>query len=202
MNEISYYKEFAEKFTTYLISYLGEDFKIYYSLNKNLDSMVEDLEQQSSVIISTGGTYIPKLKLDICFAIISKTDDVKLILIEAKYLNQLSLKDYSQLVGYLQVAKSIGLGLLLLIQKGHSSNKLSNDFREIVSLKKLPMDWILNLKSIGEEHDFKTGIISYIPNNGIDWINTKELNGISSFEELVAQIKNIAYDNNKSDEKL
>jgi hypothetical protein len=192
MNEISYYKEFAEKFTTYLISYLGEDFKIYYSLNKNLDSMVEDLEQQSNVAISKGDAYIPKLKLDICFAIINKTDDVKLILIEAKYLNQLSLKDYSQLVGYLQVAKNISLGLLLLIQKGHSSNKLSNDFQEIVSLKKLPMDWILNLKSIGEEHHFKTGIISYIPSNGIDWINTKELNGISSFEELVTQIKNIS----------
>jgi len=191
MNEISYYKEFAEKFTTYLSSYLGKDFRIYYSLNKNLDSMVEDLEQQSNVIISADGTYIPKLKLDICFAIINKTDNVKLILIEAKYLNQLSLKDYSQLVGYLQVAKNISLGLLLLIQKGHSSNKLSNDFQEIVSLKKLPMDWILNLKSIGEEHHFKTGIISYIPSNGIDWVNTKELYGISSFEELVTQIKNI-----------
>jgi hypothetical protein len=119
MNEISYYKEFVEKFTTYLISYLGNDYRIYYSLNKNLDSMVEDLEQQSTVIISTDDTYIPKLKLDICFAIINKTNDVKLILIEAKYLNQLSLKDYSQLVGYLQVAKNISLGLLLLIQKGH-----------------------------------------------------------------------------------
>jgi hypothetical protein len=57
-----------------------------------------------------------------------------------------------------------------------------------VRLKKLPMDWILNLKSFGEEHIFKTGIISYIPGNGIDWINTKELNGISSFEELVKEI--------------
>lgn len=191
MNEISYYKEFAEKFTTYLISYLGTNFKIYYSFNKNLDSMIQDLEQQSNIVISKGDDYIPKLKLDICFAIINNSNDVKLILIEAKYLNQLSLKDYSQLVGYLQVAKNISLGLLLLIQKGHSSNKLSNDFQEIVSLKKLPMDWILNLKSIGEEHHFKTGIISYIPGNGIDWIGTKDLNGISSFEELITQIKEI-----------
>ncbi|MCE2961570.1 MAG: hypothetical protein ACK43K_04945 [Chitinophagales bacterium] len=189
MNEISYYKEFAEKFTSYLASYLGSEFEIYYSINKNLDSMVEDLEHQSNVAIANNDTYIPKLKLDICFAIINKSNDIKMILIEAKYLNQLSLKDYSQLVGYLQVAKNISLGLLLLIQKGHSQNKLSNDFQEIVSLKKLPMDWILNLKSVGEEHHFKTGIISYIPSNGIDWINTKELNGISSFEELIDQIK-------------
>jgi hypothetical protein len=189
MNEIGYYQEFADKFSTYLISYLGADIKIYYSLNKNLDSMIEDLEQQSNVVISKNDEYIPKLKLDICFAIINKTDDVKLILIEAKYLNQLSLKDYSQLVGYLQVAKSINLGLLLLIQKGYSANKLSNDFQEIVSLKKLPMDWILSLKSVGEIYNFKTGIISYVPGNGIDWVNTKELNGISSFEEFVTLIK-------------
>ena len=190
MNEISYYKEFAEKFTTYLTSYLGKDSKIYFSFNKTLDCMIEDLEQQSNIIISKSDTYIPKLKLDICFAILNPINEVKLILIEAKYLIQLSLKDYSQLVGYLQVAKNISIGLLLLIQKGHSSNKLSNDFQEIVRLKKLPMDWILNLKSFGEEHKFKTGIISYIPSNGIDWINTKELNGISSFEELVKEINN------------
>ena len=190
MNEISFYKEFADKFSNYLISYLGKDFSIYHSFNKNLDSIVEELEMQAGVTIRTKEDYIPKLKLDICFAILNKRKEVKLILIEAKYLNQLSLKDYSQLVGYLQVAKSISLGLLLLIQKGHSSNKLSNDFQEIVSLKKLPMDWVMNLKAIKEEFNFKTGIISYIPNNGMDWINTKELNGISSFEELVEQIKN------------
>ena len=188
MNEISYYKEFAEKFTSYLISYLGSDFKIYYSLNKSLDSMIEDLEQQSDILIAQDDTYIPKLKLDICFAIVNKSKDVTLVLIEAKYLNQLSLKDYSQLVGYLQVAKNISLGLLLLIQKGHSPNKLSNDFQEIVNLKKLPMDWILSVENIGEEYHFKTGIISYIPGNGIDWINTKELNGISSFDEFIKQI--------------
>ena len=189
MNEISYYNEFASKFTTYLSSYLGSDYKVYFSLNKQLDSMIEDLEQQSSIQISNNDTYIPKLKLDICFAIINPNNKVKLILVEAKYLSQLSLKDYSQLVGYLQVAKSIGLGLLLLIQKGNSSAKLSNDFQEIVSLKKLPMDWTLNLKSFGEEHYFKTGIIIFIPSNGIDWINTRDINGIASFEELVIQIK-------------
>lgn len=172
------------------MSYLGNDFYIYYSFNKNFDSMIDEMEIQSGVVIRTKEEYIPKLKLDICFAILNKKKEVKLILIEAKYLNQLSLKDYSQLVGYLQVAKSINFGLLLLIQKGYSSNKLSNDFQEIVNLKKLPMDWTMTANAIKEEFNFKTGILSFIPNNGIDWFNTKELNGISSFEELVIKIKN------------
>ena len=191
MSEIAFYKEFSEKFSNYLLSYLGEGYSIYFSYNKNLDRMVEELEELANIPIKIKNDYIPRLKLDICFAVIDKNKNAKMILVEAKYLNQLSLKDYSQLVGYLHVAKSINLGLLLLIQKDYSPNKLSNDFKEIVSLKKLPMDWIINLKAINEEYCYKTGIINYIPNNGIDWINTKELNGISSFDELVKQIKTL-----------
>ncbi len=46
------------------------------------------------------------------------------------------------------------------------------------------MDWIINLKKSNENYQFKTGIINYTPGNGVDWIDTKELNGISSFDEL------------------
>jgi hypothetical protein len=147
--------------------------------------MVLDLETQSGIEIKVEGSYIPKLKVDIVFSIINPSNRVRLILIEAKYLNQLSLKDYSQLVGYLQVAKTIDLGLLLLIQKGNSPNKLSNDFQEILRLKKLPMDWFIDMKKINEQYNFKTGIINYMPVGGIDWVDTAEINGISSFQELV-----------------
>lgn len=183
-NEISFYEEFSKKFSEYLNTYLGNNYKVYYSCNKSLDFIISDLEIQSGITIKQEGTYIPKLKVDIVFSIINPNKKVRLILIEAKYLSQLSLKDYSQLVGYLQVAKNIDLGLLLLIQKGMSVNKLSNDFQEIIRLKKLPMDWFIDMKKINEQYDFKTGIISYLPAGGIDWIDTKDIDGISSFEEL------------------
>jgi hypothetical protein len=184
MNEISYYDEFSVKFSSYLKSYLPQNYSVHFSFNKTLDNIIFDLEQQSGLSISDNDTYIPKLKVDIVFLISGDIIKPRLILIEAKYLNQLSLKDYSQLVGYLQVAKSIDFGLLLLIQKGLSVNKMSGDFQEIVRLKKLPMDWIINLKKSNEMYQFKTGIINYTPGNGIDWIDTKELNGISSFDDL------------------
>ena len=184
MNEISYYDEFSVKFSSYLKSYLPQNYSVYFSCNKTLDNIIFDLEQQSGLSISDNDTYIPKLKVDIVFLISGDIIKPRLILIEAKYLNQLSLKDYSQLVGYLQVAKSIDFGLLLLIQKGLSVNKMSGDFQEIVRLKKLPMDWIINLRKSNEIYQFKTGIINYTPGNGIDWIDTKELNGISSFDDL------------------
>lgn len=184
MNEIGFYEEFSEKFRKYLISYLGEGFEVFYSCNSTLDNIIEKLENSCNTKIKPNDVYIPKLKLDIVFAICKRGEIPKLILIEAKYLAQLSLKDYSQLVGYLQVAKVINIGLLLLIKKSTSSNNLSNDFHEIVRLKKLPMDWIINIKQANEEHNFKTGIIRYIPNNGIDWIDTRDVCGLSSFQEL------------------
>lgn len=188
-NEISYYEEFSKKFSQYLNTYLGDCYDVYYSCNKTLDFIVMDLENKSGAVIKEKGTYIPKLKVDIVFAIINPLKKVRLVLIEAKYLNQLSLKDYSQLVGYLQVAKTIDLGLLLLIQKGVSSNKLSNDFQEIVRLKKLPMNWFIDMQKINEQYNFKTGIINYLPAGGIDWINTADISGISSFDELAEILK-------------
>lgn len=189
VNEISYYEEFSIKFKQYLQTYLESDYNVYYSCNKTLDYIVSDLERLSGVVIKEEGVYIPKLKVDIVFAICCPNEKVRLLLIEAKYLNQLSLKDYSQLVGYLQVAKTVDLGLLLLIQKGNSNNKLSNDFQEIIRLKKLPMDWFIDMKKINEQYNFKTGIINYVPAGGIDWINTSEINGISSFDELAHLLK-------------
>jgi len=139
MKEIDFYVEFSEKFIQYLRSYINEDFEIAYSVNKSLDSMINEVSNKLNTAIDFENDYIPKLKLDILFAI-RKNEKVHLILFEAKYLRQLSLKDYSQLSGYLQVAKNISTGILLLIVKGSSPNKLSNDFNEIVQLKKLPMD--------------------------------------------------------------
>ena len=189
MNEISYYEEFADKFIIYIQTYLGKDYLIHYSINKTLDIIIEELNELTGKQIVSENIYIPKLKVDIVFAIHTKNEPAKLILVEAKYLNQLSLIDYSQLVGYLQVGKIIDLGLLLLIQKEYSTNKLSNAFQEIIRLKKLPMEWAVQLKPTSEKHQFQAGILYYIPNNGIDWINTSELNGISSFEELIVALK-------------
>ncbi|HEY8781253.1 MAG TPA: hypothetical protein VIM16_06545 [Mucilaginibacter sp.] len=187
MNEISHYESFSLKFKQYLDTYLDKSYTSFFSCNNTLDLLVKDLEKQSGLKIKPDNVYIPKLKVDIVFAI-CKENFSKLILIEAKLLNQLTLKDYSQLVGYLQVAKSIGIGLLLLIQKSTSINKLSNDFNEIIKLRKLPMNWQIELNSITQKHTFKTGLISYIPNNSLDWVNTTEINGISSFEELCSII--------------
>ena len=162
------------------------DSEIAYSQNKSLDSMIAEVCDLLKVSNPFPDEYIPKLKLDILLGI-KLVNKIHFILVEAKYLTQLSLKDYSQLTGYFQVAKNIGTGLLLLIVKGTSPNKLSSDFGEILKLNKLPMDWKVTVKN--SEYDFKTGILTYLPGNGINWIETNNINGISDFKQLVQIIK-------------
>lgn len=186
MKEIDFYPEFAEKFVDYLKGYLPSEIRISYSCNKSLDSMIQEIESQLSVKIDFQNEYIPKLKLDVLFAF-EKAGQVHLVLIEAKYLSQLSLQNYSQLSGYLQVAKNISTGILVLINKGHSVNRLSNDFNEIIQLEKLPMDWTQLVKS--KQYQFQTGIVTFQSGNGIEWIDTSELSGISSFQQLAELIE-------------
>lgn len=188
MNEVDYYESFSKKFKNYLQEFLGKDFRIYYSNNKSLDTVIKELQNLSGEKLIEDDVFVTNLKVDIVFAIFPPEGKCHLILIEAK-VTQLILKDYSQLVGYLQVAKFISLGLLLQIQKGRQNNRLSNDFQDIVQMKKLPMEWTIHIHNSKEEYGFHTGIITYLPGNGIDWVDTKDINGISSFDDLCAKIK-------------
>ena len=186
MKEIDFYPEICEKFRKYLLSELPDHAQIEFSYNKILPKMVEEIEEKFNCKSHLSEKYIPSLQLDILFGVKVPNKEICFILFEVKYLNQLSLADFSQLVGYLQVAKEIKLGILLLVTKTPNINLLSKDFADIVLMKKLPMKWNLTLNefSVTKRYEFETGICSYIPNNGIDWKNTNEVGGIYSFEDL------------------
>lgn len=191
MKEIDFYPEICNKFSAYLISYLPETSEIQYSYNKSLPQMIAEIEQKFNISKIDNLSYIPKLKLDILFGIKTKKDDkIKFILLEVKYLNQLGLSEYSQLAGYLQVAQHIKIGVLFLVMKPKSNSSLSNDFNEIIKTHNLPMEWKMFIedKARKQEYNFKTGISYYIPNNGIEWINTTDIHGISSFQNLANEI--------------
>ncbi len=193
MNEIDFYPEICRKYISYLQSYLPESFEIKCSHNKLLPQMTSEIRQQFGVLKAVDADYIPKLKLDILFGIKTKENNkITYILLEVKYLEQLGLSEYSQIAGYLQVAQNIKLGILLLVMKPKNSSALSNDFSEIIRTNNLPMKWkmLLSNKTGKKELEFKTGISYYVPNNGIEWINTSDIDGISSFEHLANEISN------------
>ena len=193
MKEIDFYPEICEKFSNYLFPYLPEFSEIKYSYNKSLPQMIEEIIEQFDIDTEQYPSYIPKLKLDILFGIKTKASkNITYILLEVKYLNQLGLSEYSQLSGYLQVAQNIKIGVLFLVMKPKSNSALSNDFNEIIKTHNLPMKWkmLIDNPLNKKQLNFKTGISYYVPNNGIEWINTIDIDGISSFEELGNEIIN------------
>jgi hypothetical protein len=186
MGEIDYYPELCIKFSDYLLNYLPVNSIVKFAYNDYLDILVNSIESEFNTKYLSE-SYLPKLKLDILFGIqLPGNSKINYILFEIKYLKQLSIAEYSQLVGYLQVAQHINIGILLLVIKPETRSVLSNDFSEIINMKYLPMEWQMifnkNVKNTG--CIFNAGICYYTPNNGIEWIDTKQLNGISSFEEL------------------
>ena len=191
MKEIDFYPELSENFRKYLLSYLPNNSRIEFAYNKTLPKMIADIEGKFGYKSPLSGKYMPELQLDILIGVQLPDKEICFILFEVKYLDNLPLAAFSQLVGYLQVAKVIKFGLLLLVIKNPSPNTLSKDFANIILMKKLPMKWTLLLNDVlaTERHEFETGICTYVPNNGIDWKDTKELNGISSFEELAKMLK-------------
>jgi len=189
MKEIDFYPEICEKFKKYLITYLPNNVEINYSFNKLLPQMMDEINKKFD-ISETDNSYIPKLKLDILFGIKISNEKLFYILFEVKYLKQLGLAEYSQLSGYLQVAKNIKFGILFLVLKPNSNSSLSSDFNEIIRTNNLPMKWKMMIDN-SEEFSYKTGISYYIPNNGIDWIDTKNIGGISSFEELAVELNSL-----------
>ncbi len=192
MNEIEFYPELCLKLEKYLKSYSPVGTTIKYAYNSNLTNLVAVIEREFNLKSSLSLSYLPNLKLDILFGIkLPNKTDIDYILFEVKYLKQLGLAEYSQLVGYLQVAKQIRIGILLLVLKYPSASQLSNDFSEIINMKDIPMEWQLVFDNSKNDYKFNAGICYYVPNNGIEWINTIDVNGISSFENLTSLLNEL-----------
>ncbi len=188
MKETDFYNEICNKFRKYLLTYLPNDTRIEFSYNKFLPQMVAEIEEKLGTKSYLSQKFIPALKLDILFGVKFSDNEIRFILFEVKYLNQLALAEFSQLIGYLQVAKRIDIGILLLVTKNPNGNVLSNEFNQILLMSELPMEWIILLNE--SKYNFDTGICYYIPNNGIEWIQTDQVNGICNFEELAAKLTN------------
>ena len=186
LKETSFYPHIVERFIAEAESYLpGYDFAYSIGGSKSLRTMIKEIEKKLGSPTMFSGKYIPDLKLDILIGIKSPEEKVHLILIEAKYCKNLKLDDYSQLTGYLQVAKYIRYGVLVLVVKNPESSALSTDFADIIRMNNLIMEWEM-LVSNGSisQYQFSVGICTYVLHNGIDWIPTNYTNCIKNFEDL------------------
>jgi len=180
--EIGYYPEICLKMAVYLKDIFGADHQIAYSQNKSLSEMVNEIH--SSLGLDRGDTYYPSLRTDIAFGIRFPSGKLALMLLEVKRGKSLGLMNFSQLIGYMQVAKHIRIGILLLVNEGVKASPLSIDFSSIIDVGQLPADWKVLLTHSDESYDFQAGICLYTPNNGIEWVDSDNCYGISSWDQL------------------
>ena len=180
--EIAYYPEICTKMGKYLDDVFRGLNNFADSQNKQLNLMIAEIH--SKLGVSRSDLFYPPLKTDIAFGIEFPNDQLSPFLIEVKRGKTLSLIDYSQLIGYLQVARHIRVGLLMLVNEGSRASQLSNDFKELIDIQQLVFDWSMTSHTTGEINSFRTGICVYTPGNGIDWIDSRHSNGISDWETL------------------
>jgi len=181
--EISYYQEICQKFIKYLMPTLPEGSKIEYSFNKNLGQQIKDISDKLHESPNFDTLRASTLKIDILLGIKIPNKSTKYILFEVKYSNQLTLNDYSQLIGYLQVAKNLNIGILFLVFKDEPLNALSKDFSQLLNLNNIALEWEIKEPN-NDINSFKVGICKYMPGNGIEWVNTDINKGIKNFDEL------------------
>lgn len=190
--ETDYYNEIALKIIKYLQGLSGNEYQFAYAENNYLPSLVKEIESKLGGKTTYNSEYIPNLKLDILMGV-KKTNynHISLILFEVKLLESLSLIEYSQLLGYLMVSTKIPIGILFLVAKTGSKAPLSRELNDLISLNLLPMDIV---SKINNDITFpvKSGICYYHPGNGIYWIDTNKIQGISNYEQFINEIiKNV-----------
>ena len=191
MHETDFYPEISRKLEREIESCFSDGADaVVCTHNKecaSLSEMVADIENKLGGVTDFNKDYVPRLCIGLLVGLKLDKKRIGLCLVEVKYGDNLSLIDYSQLVGYLSVAKHIKAGLLLLVQKRPDNDMLSNDFSTILDLGKLPIKFGLDVfkGDSSSRFNFHSGIIKYVPNNGFEWYNSSKQSGISNFKDLV-----------------
>jgi hypothetical protein len=190
-NERTYYDSLSSIFENELESNLGSDWSVVCVNNTgsaNLRTQVNEICERLK-LHQLGGKF-PEIFTDLVIGITNGDGQLRLAKIEVKGpAKNLSLQDYSQLVGYLQVAGLIQVGALLLIEQETIPSPVSGDLKKLINSGRLLVEWDVSSRENNRLSSFKTGICSYVPNGLVDWVDLRTMGGISKWSELAQAIK-------------
>ena len=190
MNEISFYPGICDYFERQLKLALP-NVKIASAIDGTLNNLICQTSTKLQLSSTFSNQYIPKLKVDILFHFAQDGEET-LLLFEVKYSESLKLMNYSQLLGYLHVAKIIETGILLLVPKPDTRSILSNDFDEILQMNSLPLKVKLTDDRVGgvDMSRISTGITEFSVGGTPAWYGSGAPEGIGSMEALADQVRN------------
>lgn len=190
-NERSHYNALCSIFEIEVRSSLGRDWDVCCVNNtghSNLRDQVDQICRQLELPLS--GNLFPAILTDVLLGTTNGDGKLRLAMIEVKGpAKSVGLVDYSQMVGYLQVARLIEVGALLLIEQGAIPSPVSTDLKKLINSGRLLVNWRVSSTVFEEHHNFNAGICSYVPGGFIDWIDLKSMSGISGWTDLANAIK-------------
>jgi hypothetical protein len=190
-NERSHYDALCAIFEVEIRSSLGSDWSICCVNNTGPSNLRDQVDQICSQLgLPPSGKLFPAILTDVVLGATNGDGKLRLAMIEVKGpAKSVGLVDYSQLVGYLQVARLIEVGALLLIEQGTLPSPVSGDLKKLINTDRLLVYWRISSTMFKEHQNFNTGICSYVPGGFIDWIDLKSMSGISSWIDLANAIK-------------
>ena len=190
-NERSHYNALGSIFEIEVRSSLGSDWAVCCVNNtgpSNLRDQVDQICRQLGLPLS--GNLFPAILTDVVLGATNGDGKLRLAMIEVKGpAKSVGLVDYSQMVGYLQVARRIEVGALLLIEQGAIPSPVSGDLKKLINSGRLLVNWRVSSTAFEEHRNFNAGICSYVPGGFIDWIDLKSMSGISGWTNLANAIK-------------
>ena len=182
--ETDYYGRICQKIELHLSTAVGADFRVAAVDNTTFPTLKDQVANICSRLgVKSLSDQFPQIRTDICFGVLDRSNNVKFGIIEVKGpAKTVGLAEFSQLIGYLQVAQTIEVGLLLLIVDQPPPSILTADLSAVINTGRLAAKWTVLLG--GDENrrlNYETGICSYEIDGSIDFVNTSGIDGFSSW---------------------
>jgi hypothetical protein len=184
--EIDFYGEVIDRFKSHIEEFLPSNLELVGLHNQlplcgDFGGMMRVLEKRFSVNLRNH--YFPRLKIDALLASKDQENRIRMIMIEVKYGNPLRLIDYSQLIGYLQIAKvCIGGALVLVADK--KIETISTDFLKVIELRQVDLAWRVSQPHDDHVYEFKAGLALCDIGNGTHLLDTRNNFGIAEWSEF------------------
>lgn len=191
--ETDYYGRICGRVESHLSTALGTGFRVAAVDNKTAPTLRDQVAKICSRFeIDSQGDKYPQIRTDITFGVIGSSNELKLGIIEVKGpAKTVGLSEFSQLIGYLQVAQSIEIGLLMLIVDQMPPTILTSDLSSVISTGRLAAKWTVYLGSDKKRvFTYETGICAYEIDSSIDFVNTSGIDGFSTWLGIAGHFQN------------
>jgi hypothetical protein len=188
--EVDHYDEISELVIESVRGILPNGWRCAIVNNRQFPNLRLQIKELCSQLdLDDLSSNFPIVLPDIVLGISDPQNRLRLAMFEVKGpAKSMGLTDYSQMIGYLQSAEKINIGVLLLIEEKPTDAPTSTDLQRVIDGGWLLADWTCISNWSGRTHRYRSAITSYSPGGNIDWTNLSGVGGISNWNEFLEEL--------------